>query len=111
MDQDIRIYAPPRKPILVIDLRKDQLDLSPELLELAAQHAASQSNQRIQEVHWRIGPHIVAVTHVTERLPPPPSDRQKWLDRKTEKQGRPSNRKLPRLGEKDSQGRVKVWHL
>lgn len=106
-----RVYAPappPRKPILVIDLQPHQLDLSPDLLELMGQHAAGLANRRIEEVHWRIGPHIVAKTKVTERLPEvtPPH----ILERER-KIGRPSKSKQPKPGEFDKFGRYKVWFV
>lgn len=109
LDKPECVYAPPRKPILVIDLQPYQLKLPPEQLELAGEHAASQVNQRIQEVHWRIGNVIVAKTQVTNRLPPPTPQYVKEQEKRAV--GRPQGRKDTLPGEFDSQGRFKPWFV
>lgn len=106
-----RVYAPPppkRKPILVIDLTKDQLDLPSDLLELMAQHAADQVRESIQEVHWRIGPHIVAKTQVKERLPKKPSYQEEMAAKVRHRPGRPSANEAVLPGMFDHTGRYRV---
>lgn len=55
-----------RKPIFVIDLTPDQLQVGTDFLESMAQRAAKQASEDIEEIRWRIGPTIIATTFITQ---------------------------------------------
>lgn len=105
-DEDTGPSRTRRKPVLVIDLQPHQLSLDPDLLELMAQHAADQIKQTIEEVHWRIGPHIVAKTQVKERLP---EFKQPHIIERERMKARGAGRKPPtKPGSFDQFGRYRV---